>query len=197
MYLDQLFHPDSPWLTGVSTSIIDSWISTADRGLEFGSGRSTLWFAKRVKKLTSVEHDRAWFERITKELQNANVGNVDYVFRPVCNSGLIPNALPYWGVAEELPDHSLDFVLVDGAERSKCALASLDKIKPGGILIIDNVNWALPSRSRSPASRSEEQGPVSDEWALFLTRVAGWRRIWTSNGVTDTAIYLRGPVSDR
>ena len=97
----------------------------------------------------------------------------------------------YVQVLKRFSKNSLDFVLVDGMHRSAWANAVLDYIRPGGILIIDDANWYLPSNSVSPHSRTLAQGPASPQWAEFLTTVRHWRCIWTSNGVSDTAIYVK------
>ena len=67
----------------------------------------------------------------------------------------------------------------------------MPKIKPGGILIIDNINWHLPSQSKAPGTRPAELGPATITWAEVWQELAGWRRIWTSNGVWDTAIFFK------
>jgi protein-L-isoaspartate O-methyltransferase len=40
---------------------------------EYGSGYSTLFFSKLVKKVVSVEYDKDWYERMSKEGLNENV----------------------------------------------------------------------------------------------------------------------------
>ncbi|MFO0697634.1 MAG: hypothetical protein U0236_00260 [Nitrospira sp.] len=44
----------------------------------------------------------------------------------------------YAGVIDTVPDSSLDFVLVDGHFRTACLRRCFRKIRPGGILAIDN-----------------------------------------------------------
>lgn len=34
--------------------------------LEFGSGASSSWWAERSKSVTSIEHDKEWFEIVKK-----------------------------------------------------------------------------------------------------------------------------------
>ena len=97
----------------------------------------------------------------------------------------------YPQVVDEMLDSSLDFALVDGIYRDYCAVDVVDKIKPGGVLIIDNVNHYLPSDSFAPNSRSYKQGPISGLWGKFLEIIKDWRCIWTSNGVSDTAFYYK------
>lgn len=75
--------------------------------------------------------------------------------------------------------------------RDKCALKVIDKLKAGGFIVIDNANWFLPSMSLSPNSKAIKQGASSQEWESFLESVSNWRKIWTTNGVTDTAIFFK------
>ncbi|NET52429.1 MAG: hypothetical protein F6K09_28195 [Merismopedia sp. SIO2A8] len=98
----------------------------------------------------------------------------------------------YIGAADNFQDDSLDFVLVDGRHhRNTCAVKAVSKVKTGGVIVLDNANRFLPSNSHSPNSRTYETGPASDEWQHFLDLVKDWRRIWTSNGVSDTAFFIK------
>ena len=45
-------------------------------------------------------------------------------------------------------------VVIDGAYRAHVTKLVMPRLRPGGVMIIDNVNWYLPSRSRAPGSRS-------------------------------------------
>jgi predicted O-methyltransferase YrrM len=193
----QQTHPNHPWLTKEANSILSSYIQESDRGLEFGSGRSTIWFAKRVSFLTSVEHDSCWYSRVHNWLMGMN--NIEYLLveKDEDDDGNKGKNAAYVKVIDQFEDNSLDFVLVDGAYRGACAIGILQKIRPGGLLIIDNANWFLPCKSFSPNSRTYKQGAVSQTWKEFLNEVEGreernkWRKIWTSSGVTDTAFYFK------
>ncbi len=185
-------YPEHPWLTKHASLILSSLLKETDIGLEWGSGRSTLWFAQRVKKLTSVEHNKNWYDKILKKLQEDKLnGKVDYIFIPSKENKVHESGLndPYVRIVDKFDNISLDFALIDGIFRSSCTLAVLDKIKYGGILIIDNANWFLPSNSISP--NSVRGKPISEEWGKFITLVQNWRVIWTSSGVTDTAIWIK------
>jgi predicted O-methyltransferase YrrM len=184
-------HPTDPWLTPAAIGLLATLLRPADTGAEFGSGRSTLWFAARVAALTSVEHDLRWHETVTAGLKDHGLGNVDYILaaedQPVERGG----DSAYARTALAFPDASLDFALVDGHYRDYSAKFIMPKIKPGGMLIIDNVNWYLPCRSKAPNSRTAELGPATDVWAAVWRQLAGWRTIWTSSGVWDTAIFIK------
>ncbi len=179
-------HPELPWLTSSAISILSTFLKETDNGLEWGSGRSTAWFASKVNSLVSVENNLDWYHHVDKKLQSLDFNNVDYKY--------IEDKSKYVQVVNLFEDDSLDFALVDGAPsdiRDQCAIGVLNKIKDGGCIIVDNANWFLPSESHSPNSRSYENGAASETWELFLESVNNWRSIWTSNGVTDTAFFIK------
>lgn len=181
-------NPNLPWLTRDMINILDGWLSSADVGLEFGSGRSTSWLAKRVRHLTSVEDDPGWFEIVQNKIQDLPV---EYL---LCQDGADNSEnSEYVAVAQKCSSSSLDFCLVDGVARDYCALACLDKIKSGGILIIDNVERYIPRKQKtfSPNSRDINDGYASEMWEQVGKELQQWRCIWTTNGVTDTAFWVK------
>lgn len=183
--------PDHPWLTCQANRILDSMLKPSDAGLEFGSGRSTMWFAKRLRCLTSVEHNPEWAAKVRRQLDEKGCINVDYRFIPQDVPDEQGGDSAYVRVIDEFAAESLDFCLVDAAYRDFCALKVIDKLKPGGLLVIDNVNRYLPSDTHSPYSRSLADGPAGVVWKEVGQILADWRSIWTSSGVTDTAIYIK------
>jgi len=190
--LDHVLKPDDPWLTREAIALLDRLLRPADVACEFGAGRSTPWIARRVGRLTSVEHSRDWYERVEAMIGAAGLANVELVHRPPPLEYAAAGARSsYVAVLDGFADASLDFVLVDGAFRNECALAAIVKTKRGGLITIDNANWYLPSDSRSPNSRSVSQGPRDAVWGRFAQATRDWRRIWTSSGVTDTLILFK------
>jgi predicted O-methyltransferase YrrM len=183
LMVDERTHPNSPWLVRAMVEILQNWLKPGDRGLEWGSGRSTTWFAERVESLISVEHDAAWYSRVSEQLRRKETRNVEY---HLCES-----ERDYVSLIDRFPRESFDFCLVDGEARDLCALAALSLVKPGGIIIVDNCNWYLPSPTRSPFSRRPEQGPSTPGWISYYSQVQEWRRIWTTNGVTDTCLWVK------
>ena len=184
-------HGSDPWLTPAAIRLLGSLLRPSDQGVEFGSGRSTVWFARRVAALTSVEHDERWFETVTAALRARGLRNVDYILAPGDQPMERGDESAYARTALVFPDESIDFALVDGHYRDWSAKFVLPKIKPGGLLIIDNVNWYLPCRSKAPNSRTAESGPATPVWAEVERELASWRSIWTSSGVWDTAIFIK------
>lgn len=185
-------HPGVPWFAPQAVSFLEDYLLPVDDGLEFGSGRSTIWFASRVHHLTSVEHNAEWVEKVRLMLMERSIANVDMIHQPrlehpdqdIDQSG-------YVQVTGRFNPESLDFVVIDGIYRAQCAWRSLPLLKRNGILIIDNVNKALPSDSIAPNSRTPEQGPDGEIWTKVWQEIRPWRRYWTGNGVSDTAFFFK------
>jgi predicted O-methyltransferase YrrM len=78
----------------------------------------------------------------------------------------------YVAVAHEVADQSLDLVLVDGAYRQPCISAVLMKIRPGGLLVVDDTDW-LPI----------EHWGVPSNWKCCRqsTNIVTQTTVWTSS----------------
>jgi SAM-dependent methyltransferase len=166
-------HPGAPWLCPGTVRWCEAHLRPDMRALEFGSGRSTAWFAARVGHLTSVEHDAAWHERVRAGLP----GTVDYRLVPLDHPASDPERADYdpppayVRAADDFPDGSLDFVVVDGHYRSHCARRVLRKLRPGGYLLVDDVNlWPTPAAVGVPAG-----WPVVDDSTNGLKRCIVWQ----------------------
>jgi predicted O-methyltransferase YrrM len=171
-------HPRDPWLTADAVRFLDGWLRPTDRCLEWGAGRSTAWFAARTASVVSIEHDQSWATKVSDQL--AGVQGVSVHLIDGSEAGTYASA----------PDGAarFDVALVDGIHRDQCALAALDLVDAGGIVVVDNVERYLPSRSRSPEAIGDRY--ESEDWRAFEARTERWRRYWTSDGVTDTAIFF-------
>ncbi|MFM2419471.1 MAG: hypothetical protein RL385_4194 [Pseudomonadota bacterium] len=183
-------HPDAPWLTPAANAFLASFLTAADVGLELGSGRSTLWLARRTAHVTSVESNPAWFERVKSLVAQAGAANVDQHLLPGAEDDA-ESRKTYAAFIAQRDDGCLDYALVDGLHRAECTLGLLPKLRPGGVLVIDNVNRYLPSSSRAPQSLGAHQGPLTPAWVAAERALASWRRYWTTSGVTDTAIFFK------
>lgn len=187
--------PDAPWLAPTAIELLESYLKPADVGFEWGSGRSTVWFARRVGKLTSVEDHQKWHALVTERLAASGVAaKVDYRFIP-CEHKEVdePSAHPYADASREVPDGSLDFALVDGNIRATCMKAVTAKIKPGGLLILDNANRFIPNNEsgRHTTVHEPRSEPRSPEWAQIMEQLRDWRWINTSDGIWDTRLWIK------
>jgi len=184
-------HPDTPWLAPAAIDFLTGYLLASDDMLEFGSGRSTLWFARRVHHISSVEHNPEWYAKISGKISDFSITNISYFLHPKQEDSIPACESEYVKTTAIFKPSSLDVVLVDGTYRAQCVLQSLPLLKSGGILGIDNVNRYLPSLSSAPNSRSPQEGPIDEEWQQVLELIGSWRYFWSSNGVSDTAIYFK------
>ena len=176
-------YPKHPWLTQEANSILSTLLKPTDVGLEFGSGRSTIWFAKRIKNLTSVEHNKLWYNRVSKMIKENNFNNVNLLLRE--------RRKDYLKVVDDFRDNSLDFVLMDGILRGECANVIINKVKKGGIIVIDDAHRYFPFPSTVPYSLFRKQQKTSLEWNKFIKQIKNWRYIWTTNGIKDTVLWFK------
>lgn len=187
--------PDAPWLAKSAVLLLDSYLKPTDVGFEWGSGRSTIWFARRVGKLISVEDNQQWHTLVKKELAGVEIkAKLDYRFIP-CEHKEVdePSAHPYADASRDVGDASLDFALVDGNIRATCMKAVTAKLKPGGLLILDNANRFIPNNDsgRHTTIHEPRSKPRSPVWAGILEHLKNWRWINTTDGIWDTRFWIK------
>lgn len=63
-----------PWYTYPSIEYLSNLDFSNKRVLEWGSGNSSLFWAKRAKEVVSIENDQTWFDMInSKKLNNQSI----------------------------------------------------------------------------------------------------------------------------
>lgn len=185
----QKAHPLDPWLTRDGVEFFRNWLRAGDIMVEFGSGRSTLWFARAIQPgghIISVEHHEGWHKDVAQRLRSSGLSNYTY-----CLAEEKP--VPYVAAADaELKKHGglADIILVDGRMRDHCAIWALEHIRPGGMIVVDNVQRYLPHQSNAPTAIAANGQPDGDLWKKFANAVSTWRKHWTSDDVEDTAFFF-------
>jgi hypothetical protein len=149
-----LLHAREPWISPLAVGYCSRHLNRNQVGLEWGSGRSTRWFGEHLGKLLSIEHNAHWHAKVsemTRGMPNVKCRLIalehpeDEPTRPDYDP--VP---AYVVVANEFSDASLDFVVVDGHYRQACIKQALPKIKPGGLLLLDDFGflpmheWGVP-----------------------------------------------------
>jgi predicted O-methyltransferase YrrM len=138
-----------PWLTFRAIRWLASNIDRSMRVFEYGSGGSTLFFARRAGEVVSVEHDPEWYARTSAALEGEGIRNCTYLLRPPEAQAVVRFAssdpayskldfADYVSAVDSYPDRSFDLVSVDGRARPACLSAGLGKVKAGGWLLLDN-----------------------------------------------------------
>lgn len=164
---------DVPWWTYRAIDEVESWLATQRepvRAFEWGSGASTMWLARRVHEVFSVEHHRGFGEMIQSNLVAFPNAHLDIVE---------PEPSPHPRVGSAKEGHGgLDFVryvghiddvggefsliVIDGRAREACLAAALAHLAAGGIIVFDNTR-------RARYRRAIEAAPVDAQWFGGLT----------------------------
>ena len=119
------------WLSYAARDYLDTQLQPNWCGVEYGSGGSTLWLAQRVRHLYSIEYKANWHRLVQRELVRHQIKNVFLDLRTELR--------PYANAAKLIKE-APDFVFVDGKLRHRCMEIGAKLLKPGGLLILDNVN---------------------------------------------------------
>ncbi len=197
--------PEEPSLTPQSIRELDQRLGPGSVGVEWGSGNTTRFFARRTKHLTSFETTPSYYEQVAASLRADGIRNVDYRLIPHDFEGeddeqeMHRNA--FVRAAYDLEDESLDYALVDSAPRGCLCRGVAPKIRHGGLLILDNANWYLPPPASvhppAPGSVTAVPGtpgskvPRHECWPAFAQLTAGWDAHWSSNGIQMTLILVK------
>lgn len=116
-----------PWVTYSFMDFIADRIQKEHTIFEFGSGNSTFYYAKRALKVVSVEHDKAWFDKISSTKPS--------------NSEMIFCELETGGNYSKMPatmGQKFDIIIVDGRDRVNCCYQSLAALSEGGVVVLDD-----------------------------------------------------------
>src|SRR5882724_10582455 len=65
-----------PWFSYAAIDFLDGFVQPDMKVFEYGSGGSTLFFARRAKSVVSVEDNAKWFEWVSRRLEQQRLANV-------------------------------------------------------------------------------------------------------------------------
>ena len=66
-----------PWISFAAVDFLENVLNGNMVVFEYGAGGSTLFFAKRVKRVVSVEHDPGWYREVVREIEKQHIGNCE------------------------------------------------------------------------------------------------------------------------
>jgi hypothetical protein len=134
-----------------------------------------------------VENNEQWFQIVSKQIKHLD--HVKYYYKSVDQSK--PEKSEYLDVLDNLSSNSVDYILNDGKIRGHVAIASIGKLKSGGLFILDNAERYLPNDLSIPSSMGNNILELTEEWKKFAATTEAWRRIWTTDGVSSTLILFK------
>src|SRR5581483_12105109 len=173
---DQRRNPTAPWWPRDARRHLDDMLRRTDVCFEWGSGRSTVWLSARTGVVHSIEHDPEWHTTVSEDLRRQGLAP-ERVRLLSTDPAHEPDTSPYVRAIDDFGDASLDVCVVDGEYRDHCALAAVPKVRPGGLIIVDDATWFLDRPTHAPHSRNGA-GPATTRWAEFARLVADWRAVW-------------------
>lgn len=116
-----------PWVTYGFIDFIASRLKKSMDIFEYGSGNSTLWYASKVNSVIAVEHSKEWFETIKEKMPN----NVEIYFQELQYGG-------EYSIFSNQVNKKFDIIIIDGRDRVNSLKNSINNLKNGGVIILDD-----------------------------------------------------------
>ena len=164
-----------PWINLGATNFLKQRLDKKSVVLEFGMG-STLFFASRCQNLVSIEHDKCWFHKVQKRMNNAKQKIKPFLCaiprhrlirkqkaKSALNNKKDFSTHNYAEIAKRFKDKSFDCILIDGIDREACLMACHSKIKIGGYLVLDDAERSEYSTSNAKKTLRHFEA-VFDAW---------------------------------
>lgn len=147
---DDLVRLDLPWWNLEAVERVDAFLRGRQgaRVVEFGSGASTTWLAKRCGELFSIEHDRDWARIVADQVERFDHVELIVVPPEPDSSGATPRYASgkpgqagdfsrYVHAIDRLPG-VFDLIVVDGRCRGEALVAALGRLADDGMIVFDN-----------------------------------------------------------
>ena len=140
-----------PWFSYRAIDFLERTLQPAHEVFEFGSGGSSVFFARRAKFVHSVENDTAWHGSVTARARQLGLANLQCDLHAFGDAEAARYAeLPYFRAIE---GRRFDVIIVDGfcgfttgrygALRPHCFRLALHAVRPGGMIVVDDY-WMYP-----------------------------------------------------
>jgi predicted O-methyltransferase YrrM len=147
-----------PWFSYAAIDFLDAHVRTHMTAFEYGSGGSTLFLAKRVKSVFTVEDNVTWFDLVKQRLHERAFSNVTMELHPF--DARNPAGFEQSSYLRAIPDEKFDVIIIDGSEewiqvRPTCFRYVEDKVAPGGIIVLDD-SWRYPALRRANKAKRVE-----------------------------------------
>lgn len=116
-----------PWMNYGIIHLLKKRLNNQLELFEYGCGYSTFFYAKRVKCVTSVEHNQEWYNTVRSMLpSNANV-----LYQPESRDG-------EYALKINQMNKEYHIVVVDGIDRVNCVKNSIPHLHPSGVILLDD-----------------------------------------------------------
>ncbi len=165
-----------PWITYPAIEFLEGIRQSSWCVFEWGAGNSSLWWAKHVLEVVSVEDNAEWIQMISANTP----ANSKLLYRPEKSA--------YINAIKEFPKQYFDVVVIDGSHRQELVESALYGLKPGGFIIFDNVD--MPEYADAIAHLQTYVPCRLDFWGLIPSYLY---KNCTSIFLTDTSLLTNLP----
>ena len=139
--------PVRPWISYDAQKVLEALLTPSSRVLEFGSGMSTVWYAQHAGEVVSLEDYQPWYKVVQQIIAARGVGNIRYRFAA--------NADEYTILTEAERGPGFDLIMIDGSVRDLCASRSIDLLRSGGSIYLDNSDKGIDAKTGNCARAAE------------------------------------------
>jgi predicted O-methyltransferase YrrM len=145
-----------PWFSYAANDFLAEYLKPDMTVCEYGSGGSTLFYARRTNFVYSIEDNERWYELVRNRLREKGIHNVELRFQPFDFKN--PIGFEHSEYLHAMPEGPFDVISIDGSEewchvRPICFSYAELHIKPGGIIVVDD-SWRYPGlRTHNNAKR--------------------------------------------
>jgi len=116
-----------PWLTYPALRLIEERVPGGAGVIEFGAGLSTLWWARRARRLVTIENDEGW----CAEIRSRAPSHVDVRHVPLPVLGSTLDAMAASG-------ETFDIVVIDNFDRATVAMKVMAFLHAASVIVFDN-----------------------------------------------------------
>lgn len=158
LILSKLFHKyyffvykKRPWINKKAFERLKEILNYESIIAEFGSGKSTLFFASICRRVYSIETSMEWYNMLKNKL-----GARSNVYLAIYAETDHNDGRSYSMFLEGLCNEDLDLLFIDGKYRNYCIENQWKRIKVGGYLVIDDYHRYFKFQSKYGTILSRE-----------------------------------------
>lgn len=161
-----------PWMQDDQVELVEKILTSFGKEkinvLEWGSGGSTVYFPKFLKKKgidyfwMSLEHNEEWAKTMKKETANDKQVHI-HLFKPHPDNPASINLDPYVQhprMCCDIVKKKFDFILIDGRARARCLVEAKFCIEEKGIILLhdaerEKYHYVFPLFEKGKMIKSE------------------------------------------
>src|SRR5262245_5283229 len=105
---------EMPWFSYAAIDFLEKFLQPHMSVCEYGSGGSTIFFARRTCSVFSIEDNAGWHDLVTHRVREKSLRNVRVELHPFDFKD--PTGFESSTYLQAMPDEKFDVIVVDGSE---------------------------------------------------------------------------------